>query len=111
MSKIKRNSLLVLILAIFLGVIIINYKQIPGYKWYLIKNSYKVHCENSFKVDQKKYIPCSTFLDCKKEKITKLCLPNGWTMWTRCDYECDIRAFCLDGYCRSNSYKGAMFFW
>jgi|GEM_PF-2078055 hypothetical protein len=87
------------ILLIILLFILVGY----GYYNYLSKNSYQINCELN-----KKYIPCDTYLDCTSERITEFCKPNEWSMGTRCDSHCNAKTFCLNNYCRSNSYMNTL---
>lgn len=112
LKKIKKNLKWILLFLFIL--IILNYKHIPGYHGFLLENSYKVHCAKNNMApedDSKDYIPCNTFLDCRKSNITEYCDPDEWSMGTKCDYNCNVRAFCLNGHCRSNSYMGTPFLW
>ena len=109
-KSIKKNPKWIFLLVLL--IIILNYKEIPGYHQYLINESYQVTCTNkSVKGDFLGYIPCKTFLDCTREKMENFCSPNHWEAGTKCDYECSIKFFCLDGYCRSNSYMNTKFLW
>lgn len=87
--------ILILIIILILTFILISY----GYYDYLSKNSYKIHCES-----RSNYVPCNTFSDCTQEKITEFCKAEKWSMGTKCDGHCNAKTFCLNDYCRSDSY-------
>ena len=99
---------------IILFLIIVNYKEIPIYHDLLVNSTIKVYCEEKDTIISEKYhekhIPCNNFLDCTKKSITKYCKPDAWSMGTKCDYSCSVRAVCVDGFCRTNSYMGSAFF-
>jgi len=83
-------------------VMVINYKRIPVYNDYLRDNSIKVECSTQ---DVKTMsIPCNSYFDCRREKLADYCGSSGYSLGTRCDYECSIKTFCLDGFCRTSSY-------
>ncbi|MFH1326373.1 MAG: hypothetical protein ABIH48_02805 [Candidatus Falkowbacteria bacterium] len=93
-------------LAIIL-ILVINYKQIPLYNDYLRDNSIKVECNTQ----GEKTIPCNSYFDCRREKLKDYCGALDYTLGTRCDYECSIKTFCLDGYCRTSSYMDTWVAW
>ena len=107
---IKKN--LKWILLLLLLIIILNYKKIPGYHQYLMNESYQVTCtDKRVNGNFLNHVPCKTLLNCTRKKMEEFCSPNRWEAGTKCDYNCSIRFFCLEGYCRSNSYMNTIFLW
>lgn len=110
-----KNNIKLIFTAVFIIVFIfllINYKQIPVYHNYLIANSLNAECKNTETENKEKsLIPCNSYFDCRREKLSDYCGSSGYTLGTRCDYECSVKTFCLDGYCRTNSYMGTWVAW
>lgn len=106
---IVENKVIALFTFAILVITVVNYKQIPGYHGYLKSNSLLVECKGD--VEKKEIIPCKNYFDCTREAISEYCPSGKYSLGTRCDYMCSIKTFCLDGYCRTDSYIGALVAW